>query len=315
LAIVVVVACSRGGSSQRLDVVARAEPAISTPVEAIGPLAHAAATVGQIDNHEAAVPPMCYTRTGGASNPCWVCHTRGIGRTMLDDTDREESYAFSEPARDNKWTNLFVDRRAFIASISDDEIPRWVRADNYAPLVGAMAAMPASYTGCRPDLDLVRGFDEHGLARDGSRWRAVRFQPFLGAFWPTNGSTSDLFIRLPDRFARDAGGALSMDIYRLNLTLVEAAISIEDDATKAIDREIDPVDERLLGIDLDGDRALRASTTRVRELPARYAGAAATVPVVAQAYPLGTELLHSVRCVTTSSQSRHDSDKTASSVV
>jgi hypothetical protein len=123
----------------------------------------------------------------------------------------------------------------------------------------------------------------------------VRFQPFLGAFWPTNGSTSDVFIRLPDSFRKGADGAPSTAVYRLNLSLVEAAIAVEDYGTKAVDREIEPVDERLLGFDLDGDGQLRDGTTRVRKLPPTYAGGAAGVAVVAQAYPVGTELLHSVR--------------------
>jgi hypothetical protein len=260
-----------------------------------GPLAYAAAKAGVVGNVEAAVPPMCYTRTGGASNPCWVCHTRGVGRTSLDDSELQREYAFSEAALENHWRNLFADRRPFIAGVSDDEILRWVRTDNYAPLRAVMAALPASYSGFRPDLDLARGFDEHGLARDGSGWRAVRFQPFPGAFWPTNGSASDVFLRLPDSFRRAADGAPSAEIYRLNLSLVEVAISIEDYRTKAIDREIEPVDERLLGADLDGDGALRAGTVRARRLPRTYAGAAARVAVVAQAFPRGTELLHSVR--------------------
>lgn len=258
-------------------------------VEATGPLAHAAATLGRIGNPEAAIPPQCYTRTGGTSNPCWVCHTQGVGRTLLDDSDLQASYAFSEPARTNHWTNLFVDRRRFVASVSDAEILGYVRGDNYVPLRAAMAALPASYTGFRPDLDLARGFDAHGFARDGSGWRAVRFQPFLGAFWPTNGSTSDVFIRLPAKFRETPA------LYRLNLSLVEAAIAIEDPATRRIDRAIEPVDERLLGFDLDGDDALRDGTTRLRRLPPHYAGAAADTPLVAHAYPHHTEFLHSVR--------------------
>jgi hypothetical protein len=255
------------------------------------PMDYAAATeiVGVVGNREAAVPPMCYTRTGGESNPCWTCHTRGVGRNRLDDSELQETYAFSETALENHWTNLFVDRRPFIASVSDDEILRWVRGDNYAPLRDAMRAMPASYGGYRPDLDLARGFDEDGFAVDGSGWRAVRFQPFPGAFWPSNGSTSDLFVRLPDKFRP------SRDVYRLNLSLVEAAISVEDYGAKRIDREIEPVDERLLAFDLDGDGQVRDGTTRIRRLPPHYAGAAADEPVVAQAYPRGTELLHTVR--------------------
>lgn len=263
--------------------------------EAQGPLAYAVAKAGVVANAEAAIPPMCYTRTGGASNPCWACHTRGQGRTTLDDSELQQAYAFSDAALTNAWTNLFVDRRPFIASVADAEMLAYVRTDNYAPLRAAMAALPASYRGFRPDLDLAAGFDALGFARDGSGWRAVRFQPFVGAFWPTNGSTSDVFIRLPDVFRRDADGRLSRDVYRVNLSLVEAAIAVEDDATRAIDRDVEPIDERALGFDLDGDGALRADTTRIRRLPPRYAGGARDVAVVAHAFPRGTELLHSVR--------------------
>jgi hypothetical protein len=262
------------------------EPRAASPPTT--PLDHARARTGVVGNYEAAVPPMCYTATAGVSNPCWVCHTRGQGRTFLDDSDLQESYAFSDEARTNQWTNLFVDRRAAIAAIPDDEILRWVRGDNYGPLRTAMAALPPSYRGFRPDVDLSRGFDAHGFARDGSGWRALRFQPFLGAFWPTNGSTSDAFIRLPAAFRTTPA------IYRLNLSLVEAAISVEDYASKRVDRAVERVDERLLGFDLDGDGAIGV-VTRIRRLPPHYAGEAAKVPVVAQSYPLGTELLHSVR--------------------
>lgn len=261
--------------------------ACETATRAPDPLAYAEATGAQVANPEASVPPMCYTHTGGTSNPCWVCHTQGQGRTTLDDSSLQETYAFSETALTNHWTNLFVDRSSAIAGLSDDEILRWVRTDNNAPLVAAMAALPTTYTGFRPDLDLSRGFDDDGFARDGSGWRAIRYQPFLGAFWPTNGSTSDVFVRLPSPFRQ------TREQYRLNLTLVEAALAVADYATRAIDRAIEPVDERLLGEDLDGDGELRAGTTRIRRLPSHYAGVADLL--VAQAFPLGAELLHTVR--------------------
>jgi hypothetical protein len=259
------------------------------------PLAYAMAQPAGAGNLEAPVPPMCYTATGGASNPCWACHTRGVGRNTLDDTELQESYGFSETALTNHWSNLFVDRRPFIAGVSDGDIQRWVRTDNYAPLRKVMQALPADYVGFRPDLDLAAGFDGEGFARDGSGWRAVRFHPFVGAFWPTNGSTSDLYVRLPDSFRRAADGTPSRDVYRLNLSLVEAAMSVEDYGTRAVDREIEPVDERLVAFDLDGDGQVRAGTVRVRALPPRFAGGAAGIAVVAQSYPRGTELLHSVR--------------------
>lgn len=261
------------------------EPRATSPEN---PLEHARARAGRIENYEAAIPPMCYTATGGTSNPCWVCHTRGQGLTFLDDSELQESYAFSDEARTNYWTNLFVDRRPFIAAMTDDEILRWVRTGNYEPLRRAMSVLPASYRGFRPDLDLARGFDELGFARDGSGWRAVRFQPFLGAFWPTNGSTSDVFIRLPAPFRTTPA------VYRLNLAVLEAAIAVEDYATKRVDRVVEPVDEHLVGFDLDGNGSLGVAT-RIRKLPPRYAGGAGRVSVVPHSYPLGTELLHSVR--------------------
>ncbi len=292
LACAAVAACARrGGSSPpegRIDLGAGG-------ASAHDPLAVARLTRGQVGNAEAAVPPMCYTRTGGVSNPCWVCHTDGRGRNSLDDSALQEAYAFSEEAKVNRWTNLFADRRGFVASIADREILAWVRTDNVTPLRAAMAAAPADYLGFRPDLDFAAGFDADGFARDGTGWRAVRFQPFLGAFWPTNGSTSDVFVRLPDSFRRAGDGAVSPAIYRLNLALVEAAVAVTEYGPRAVDREVEPVDERLLGVDLDGDGSIRAGTTRVRRLPPRYAGGAADVPVVAQAFPRGAELLHSVR--------------------
>lgn len=256
------------------------------------PLAYARVHAGA-GNLEAAVPVMCYTQTGGTSNPCWVCHTQGRGTNSLDDSSLQAEYAFSDTARTNAWTNLFADRRAFIASISDEEILEYVRADNYTPLRAALAGLEG-YPGFRPDLDLARGFDEEGFARDGSGWRAVRFQPFPGAFWPTNGSTSDVFVRLPERFRLDAAGAPSRAIYRLNLTLVEAAIAVEDLATRELDRTIEPVDERLLGFDLDRDGRL-GTASRIRALPSHYAGAAAGVRLEPAAFPVQSELLHSVR--------------------
>lgn len=267
-------------------------------------------------NREAAVPPMCYTRTDGISNPCWVCHTEGRGRTMLDDSDLQASYDFSETALQNHWTNFFKPPRlsdsapgpapasapALPSPFLDDAVLlAYIRGDNYTPLRAALAALPAGYAGFRPDLDLTaEGFDELGFARNGSGWRALRYVPFPGAFWPSNGAASDAFVRLPDSLRRDAAGAPSLPIYRLNLAITEAAMTADDrgDGALAIDREVEPVDERLLGngleADLDGDGAL-GTITRIRRLPARYAGGGKDVAVVAFALPRGTELVHTLR--------------------
>lgn len=283
LALVAVAACADGGSLAGVS-----------GGDGDDPLAVARAHAGEAGNVDAAIPPACYARTDGVRNRCWTCHTDGRGRTRFDDAARQAAYAFADSARVNHWRNLFADRRAAIAAVDDDAMLAWVRADNYRALRAAMARVPVGYPGFRPDLDLARGFDDHGFARDGSGWRAVRYQPFPGVGWPSGGSIGDLFVRLPPAFRADAAGRGDPAIYRLNLALVEAAVTAAD-PTGPVDREVEPIDERLLGEDLDGDGAVTAAVTRIRRLPARYAGGAAGEPVVAQLCPLGTELLHSVR--------------------
>ncbi|MDI1443064.1 hypothetical protein [Polyangium sp. 6x1] len=259
------------------------------------PLARAREAAGRVENPEASVPPLCYTKTGGASNPCWVCHTSAHGPNVRADAHLQEAYAFSDAALTNHYENLFVDRSAEIALVPDEAILAYVREDNYTPLRRALANA-RGYEGYVPDLDLDRGFDDEGFARDGSGFRALRFKPFPGTFWPTNGSTDDVFIRLPEAFRTDEHGAPSRAIYRLNLSLLEAAITTDPDApADRIERAIEPVDERLLGEDLDGDGALAAGVTRVRRLPRTYAGGASGEPIERGIYPRGVEFLHSVR--------------------
>src|SRR6185436_19502079 len=96
--------------------------------------------------------------------------------------------------------------------------------DNYRLLRAALAER-VDYDGWRPDVDLDAGFDDDGFARDGSGWRAVRYKPFPGAFFPTNGSAGDVFIRLPEAFRQDESGASSRAAYMANLAIVEAAIA------------------------------------------------------------------------------------------
>lgn len=275
-----------------------------------GVFAYARAHERDVGNREAAVPPMCYTRTDGVSNPCWVCHTEGRGRTVLDDSDLQASYDFSEAAQQNRWTNFFTPpSTAALAAeapapsvFSDDAaLLAYIRADNYTPLRAALAALPALYAGFRPDLGFTPDeFDDLGFARNDSGWRALRYAPFPGAFWPSNGAASDAFVRLPDDLRRDATGARSLSVYRLNLAIVEAAMTADAAASGAvqIDREVEPVDERLLGngmeADLDGDGAL-GTITRIRRLPAHYAGAGKDTAVVPFAMPRGTELVHTLR--------------------
>ena len=282
--------CGDGGTSAPLV------PSTS-PSVAYDPIEVAYSGRGRVANLEAAVPPMCYTKTEGVSNPCWTCHVASLPPNQMHDAGLQEEYAFSEVGLTNHWTNLFRDRRAEIAATSDEEILSWIRIDNYAPLVAAMAK-DSSFPGYRPDLDLARGFDEDGFARDGSGWRALRYQPFLGTFWPTNGSTDDVFVRLPPAFRRDMAGRESREVYRVNLSIVEASVASDPrHADAAVDREIEPIEEASVGIDLDGNGRIGGVATRIRSLPTRYAGGASLTPVRRRELPAGIALLHSVRYV------------------
>ncbi len=262
------------------------------------PFAVARASIDQIENREAPIPPQCYTKTKATHNPCWVCHTTAKFPNVMADWDLQGSYAFSAGGVENHWTNLFADRSAEIAAITDDEILAWIRGDNYELLRASIAALgPDEYPGYRPDLDFAAGFDAEGFAVDGSGWRAFAYKPFPGAFWPTNGSTDDVMIRLPAIF-REQDGAPSRAIYKLNLAILEASFATSLTVADAdIEWTVEPIDETLAGVDLDGDGTLEPSVTTIEGLPDHYLGDAATHPVRRGIYPEGTEFLHSVRYV------------------
>jgi hypothetical protein len=262
------------------------------------PLAHARAELGKLGNLEAPIPPQCYTKTEGRANPCWVCHAPARFPNAMVDWDLQGSYEFSDEGKTNYWTNLFVDRREAIAAISDDEILAWIRTDNYTPLLEWFRKLPKDeYRGYRPDLDFSTGFDEQGFARDGSEWRAFRYKPFPGAFWPTNGSTDDVLIRLPPRLRHDAAGQPSRAVAIANLAILEASLASDPLIADADLRwPIEPVDERAAGLDLDGDGELEPAVVQLRGLPEHYAGGG-KIRVRRGLYPEGIEFLHSVRYV------------------
>ncbi len=259
------------------------------------PLAYARSRADSIDNPEAVIPSQCYTETEGISNPCWTCHTTSNGTNFMADQDLQQEYAFSDLGLINHWENLFADRSTAIAGISDDAILTYIREDNYTPLRAALAAR-RDYPGWRPDLDYRQGFDRDGFATDGSWWRAFRYKPFLGTFWPTNGSTDDILIRLPPKFRKTADGTDSYAIYKLNLSILEAAIAVPDTIPDgALERTVEPLDEALAATDLDGDGTVGGLITKIRGLPVRYVGQAADEAVQRHLYPRGTEFLHTVR--------------------
>jgi hypothetical protein len=252
-----------------------------------------AAPVHTLYNAEGVVPPMCYTRTEIRNNPCYVCHQDAInGReNVMNDADLQEAYSFSDVGMTNQWKNLFEDRSDRVKAISDREILDYIAGDNYSELPSRLRE--AGFKGWIPDLKNLHlgkdAFDGQGFAKDGSQWVAFNYKPFPSTFWPTNGSTDDVMIRLPDSFRTDKQGKPSLEIYKANLAILEANI-------KGVDRiGALPIDEAAVGKDLDGDGAL-GRAVEIRKTDA-WVGAAEGTHVEAHLYPEGTEFLHTVRYV------------------
>ncbi|UTF59106.1 hypothetical protein [Gilvimarinus sp. DA14] len=249
---------------------------------------------GETYNPEAVIPPQCYTKTEGKHNPCYICHQSYSDRNrpnMMNDGFLQGAYDFSDIGNTNRWANLFKNRRAEIGDISDEFMRRYIDQDNYTALANWLES--DAWQGQAPNIkNLAEGadaFDEHGLAKDGSRWVAFNYKPVPSTFWPTNGSTDDVMIRLPEKF-RQVDGNYSRDVYFANLALVEMAIA-ETQVTSTL-----ALNERAAGIDFNGNGELEAQIT---EIPRRdtYFGDAAKVSVAHMLYPKGTEFLHTVRYV------------------
>lgn len=261
---------------------------------ALRPASLELAEAGRIYNPEAPIPPQCYTRIEGRYNPCYVCHQNNSDDTrpnFMQDGSLQQAYAFSDAGLTNHHRNLFIDRSAKAAEMSDAAILAYVNQDNYSDLPGRLAAQ--GWEGWMPDLaDYAQGaeaFDARGHARDGSGWVAFNYKPQPSTFWPTNGSTDDVLIRLPQAFRSKADGRPSAGIYTANLALLEIAFQDLDEVT------LPEVDETEIGTDLDGDGQLSRTGTILRR--AHYLGAAAEVPLARMLYPESTEFLHSVRYV------------------
>jgi hypothetical protein len=260
-------------------------------------------------NPSAYIPPQCYADTideqGEVHNPCFVCHHDARRPNFIGDGSVQTAYDLPEPALTNPWTNLRVDRRAQLATLDEAELLRYVRRSNYrdADQILPSAQLPAAWRGYSPDAWFE--FDERGFdhAPDGSPtgWRAYAFRPLPGAFFPTNGgSFGDALIRLPSAFRRDAAGTDSLAVYELNLAILEALI------TRA-DVQIKPSSEANFGVDLDGDGQLGIATkvhyqwAPLRGENMRWVGEAGVaqdrgqLELAAGLFPVGTELLHSVR--------------------
>jgi hypothetical protein len=246
-----------------------------------------------LSNPEAVVPPQCYTRTEARTNVCYVCHQDHIsGReNKMNDRDLQEAYSFSDVGMTNHWKNLFEDRSARVEAISDEEIQGYVNKDNYSELAGRLKEK--GFKGYIPDLKNLHlgaeAFDEEGFAKDGSHWVAFNYKPFPSTFWPTNGSTDDVMIRLAAPFRTDKQENYSPDIYKANLAILEAAIKGVSHISSL------PIDETKVGRDLDGDGAMKIAHQVVNQKS--WIGDAEGEFFDTHLYPAGTEFLHTVRYV------------------
>ena len=249
--------------------------------------------VAAMYNREAIIPPQCYTRTEGQHNPCYFCHqnARPGRENTMNDGPLQREYSFSEIGVNNHWKNLFEDRSTAVAAISDAQILDWIDDDNYSALPGRLKS--AGFKGWIPDLGKLQegalAFDQQGFALDGSDWVAFNYKPLPSTFWPTNGSTDDVMIRLPLSYRQDKGGAKSRDIYLANLSIAEALIK----GLQSI--ETPDIDENRAGEDIDGDG--RLSILRKLDPSNGWVGAARGFHAAPSFYPEGTEFLHTVRYV------------------
>lgn len=265
----------------------------------------------------------CYTKTvddqGRIHNPCYACHTQSQAPNYLNDQDLQLTFSFPAPAEENPWKNLYKDRRAAMAAISDEAMRDYIRQSNYLDTKGRI--IPAQRLAEPPEdwdyddngrwdgyvPDAYFRFDDEGFDLDPegrpTGWRAFGYYPFVGTFWPTNGSTDDVFIRLAASFQRNLAGEFDRAVYKTNLAIVESLI-------RRRDIQIEPVDEAALGgVDLDRDGTIgTAEWVRYDWAPREgrlmwYVGQAleeqraGRVHLAAGLYPEGSEFLHTVRYI------------------
>jgi hypothetical protein len=263
-----------------------------------------------LNTRGAYITPMCYTRTQDEgskqiSNPCYSCHTKGKEPNFINDSDLQLVYNFPEQLMRNPYSNLFKDRSDAVSAISDTAIEAYVNRSNYFDEKGSIAlqkSLPQDWQGYRPDC--YYRFDDLGFDRspDGgySGWRAFRYHPFLGTFWPTNGSSDDVLIRLAEPFRENSQGNFDPTTYRLNLAIVEALVKQKDIELP------EAVDEKKYGVDLDQNGRL-GQATKILFNPRDHFGAMSYVGrakellrqgklhLAGGLFPEGTEFLHSVR--------------------
>ncbi|PKI13990.1 hypothetical protein [Colwellia sp. 12G3] len=249
-------------------------------------------------NEEAPIPSQCYTKTEGTNNPCYTCHQTYNSskndkyRTNLrNDGVNQGLYNFSDEGETNSWKNLFVNRQPWIKKISDKQIAQYVDQDNYSELAKKLTA--TDWQGFIPDLKdyhlASEAFNDKGIAKDGSAWVAFNYKPFPGTFWPTNGATDDVLIRLSPEF-RQLNGQYNENIYLINLSLIEMSIK------ELTEIDIFSADENIIKRDLNGDGKFTANVDLL-STQEYFVGDAHQIEIPRQQYPVQTEIMHSVRYV------------------
>lgn len=321
VAVLFVVGCAQHSEREQPDVAAPEGTTVAT--QAPRPHSRALDPPPRLANRIAYIPPQCFTKTraergGSAKNPCYACHTRSEPPNYTNDDELQLRLALPAPAKTNPWTNLFDPPVEHGPHATDDEILAYVRESNYfddrgnialaealrTPPSGWDANANGKWDGFTPDVWFK--FDDHGFDHrpDGSLsgWRAFAYYPFLGTFFPTNGSIDDVAIRLDPIFRQDKDGRDDQEIYELNLAIVEALIRRTDVA-------VDSVDETKLGVDLDLNghlgRATRVAFDGAADGSGRtrmhYVGlahekeAGSPFPIGPGLFPIGTEFFHTVR--------------------
>ncbi len=218
---------------------------------------------GGLHNKAAYITSECYTKTvdknGIKHNPCFACHINSQEPNYTEDEYLQGVYAFPEYALKNRWSNLFKDRTKEVSQISDKEILKYIREDNYKELDKKSLFYK---------IDCNYNFDKDGFDRDKNGkltgWVAFSYRPFLGTFWPTNGSSDDVLIRLPEKFRKSKNGDIDTKTYKQNLNILKTQMR---------------------------DKA--------ENFHKHFVGLASNIKAIPRLYPLGTEFLHSVRYIDT----------------
>ncbi len=174
------------------------------------PTSRAREELGLVESTHAHVPPVCFST--GASETCAACHQRNPGAPQVD----------------NPWAHAAEDPRELVDLTSEFGIVSWIRQDNYDALREEMTRLSV-YDGFRPDLDLRVGFDEAGVAGDGSGWRSARAPAAAALTWPDAQSTSEVFYRLPPSAPAPDLAALEANAFPIGAELLQVLRYLDPD--------------------------------------------------------------------------------------